>query len=79
MNKGISIAIIDNGINELLIKRGVEKSITIDEHGICIDDAKNIDQQQFQHGTNCAMILEKYCIDFTNHICINIKQIYVFI
>lgn len=40
MNKGISIAIIDNGINELLIKRGVEKSITIDEHGICIDDAK---------------------------------------
>ena len=63
MYKGIRVAIIDNGINEFLIKRGVEKSITIDENGICINDAKNIDQQQFQHGTNCAMILEKYCMD----------------
>ena len=63
MVKGIRVAVIDNGINEFLIKRGIEKSITIDEHGTCIDDAKNIDQQQFQHGTNCAMILEKYCPD----------------
>lgn len=45
MYKGIRVAIIDNGINEFLIKRGVEKSITIDENGICINDAKNIDQQ----------------------------------
>ena len=63
MHKGIRIAIIDNGINELRIKRGIEKSITIDENGICICETKNIDQQQFQHGTNCAMILEKYCSD----------------
>lgn len=63
MDKGIRIAIIDNGINERLLKRGIEGSITIDENGICIADTKNIDQQQFQHGTNCAMILEKYCSD----------------
>jgi hypothetical protein len=63
MNNSIRIAIIDNGINELLIKRGIEKSIVIDENGICITDTKNIDQQHFQHGTNCAMILEKYCSD----------------
>ncbi|GFI22993.1 subtilisin BL [Lachnospiraceae bacterium] len=63
MDKGIRVAIIDNGINELFIKRGIQKSITIDEHGTCIDDAKNRNQQQFQHGTNCAMILEKYCCD----------------
>ena len=63
MHKGIRIAIIDNGINELRIKRGIEKSITIDENGICIGETKNIDQQLFQHGTNCAMILEKYCSD----------------
>lgn len=63
MDKAIRIAIIDNGINELRIKRGIEKSIAIDENGVCIDDTKNIDQQQFQHGTNCAMILEKYCSD----------------
>lgn len=63
MAQGIKVAIIDNGINELFIKNGLEKSIAIDEKGICIADTKNIDQQQFQHGTNCAMILEKYCSD----------------
>lgn len=63
MDQGIRVAIIDNGINELLIKNGIEKSIAIDENGICIADTKNIDKQQFQHGTNCAMILEKYCLD----------------
>lgn len=61
MDKSIRIAIIDNGINELLINKGIDKSIVIDENGNCIADTKNIDQQQFQHGTNCAMILEKYC------------------
>lgn len=63
MDQGIRVAIIDNGINELFIKKGMEKSIAIDENGICIADTKNIDQQQFQHGTICAMILEKYCSD----------------
>lgn len=63
MDKGIRVAIIDNGINERFLKRGIEKSITIDDNGICIADTKNIDHQQFQHGTNCAMILEKYCSD----------------
>lgn len=61
MCKGIGVAIIDNGINELFIKKGIEKNIAIDENGMCIADTKNIDLQQFQHGTNCAMILEKYC------------------
>lgn len=64
MDKDFSVAIIDNGINGHFLKRKLEKSITIDENGICIADTKNIDQQQFQHGTNCAMILEKYCSDF---------------
>ena len=63
MDKGIRVAIIDNGISELLLKRGVEKNIVFDENGMYIDDAKNIAHQQFQHGTNCAMILEKYCSD----------------
>jgi hypothetical protein len=63
MDNSTRIAIIDNGINGLLIKRGIEKGIVVDANGICIDDTKNIDQQQFQHGTNCAMILEKHCSD----------------
>ncbi|TGY95326.1 hypothetical protein E5329_15605 [Petralouisia muris] len=61
MDQDIRIAIIDNGINEFFLKRKLEKSITINENGICIADTKDIDQQQFQHGTNCAMILEEYC------------------
>lgn len=63
MNNEIRIAIIDNGVNKYYIKKRIEKSIVIDENGICIPDTKSIDQQQFQHGTNCAMILEKYCSD----------------
>ncbi len=63
MNNSIRIAVIDNGIDGIWIKGGLEKSIAIDENGRCIVDTKNIDQQQFQHGTNCAMILEKYCPD----------------
>ncbi|MDE7423854.1 MAG: S8 family serine peptidase [Lachnospiraceae bacterium] len=61
MDINIRVAIIDNGINEFFIKRKLEKSITINENGICISDTKKTDQHQFQHGTNCAMILEKYC------------------
>jgi len=63
MHQKIKVAIIDNGINEFYLKGRVEKSIFVDENGICIEDTKNIAQQQFQHGTNCAMILEKYCLD----------------
>lgn len=62
MDKGVKVAIIDNGINELLLAKGLEKSVAV-EKGICVADTKNIDQQQFQHGTNCAMIIEKYCQD----------------
>lgn len=61
MYKGIRVAIIDNGINELFIKIRIKESIAIDEKGICIGDTQSADLQQFQHGTNCAMILEKYC------------------
>lgn len=63
MDKDIKVVIIDNGLNARFFEGKLEKSITIDEKGICITDTKNIDQQQFQHGTNCAMILEKYCSD----------------
>lgn len=63
MDKCIRIAIIDNGVNEIFIKEGLEKSITIDENGICIADVQNWDRQHFLHGTKCAMILEKYCPD----------------
>lgn len=61
MDKSVKVAIIDNGINELLLAKGLEKCVAVDEKGICVADTKKIDRQQFQHGTNCAMIIEKYC------------------
>lgn len=63
MNKSIRVAIIDNGVNKLLIKKGIEVSIAMNENGICAADTEITDWQQNQHGTNCAMILEKYCPD----------------
>lgn len=62
-NECTKVAIIDNGVNETFIKEGLEASITVDEQGICIDDTAKMDHQNFQHGTNCAMILKKYCPD----------------
>lgn len=61
MDKSVKVAIIDNGINELLLAKGLKKCVAVDEKGICVADTKKIDRQQFQHGTNCAMIIEKYC------------------
>ncbi len=63
MDKGIRVAIIDNGVYEVFVKKGIEESIAVDENGVCVADTKNTDWQQSQHGTNCAMILEKYCPD----------------
>ena len=63
MNNSNVIAIIDNGINQLFIKRKLKDSIVITENGDCISDSKQVEQYQFPHGTNCAMILEKYCED----------------
>lgn len=63
MDKSVKIAIIDNGINASLLTKELEKCMTVDEKSMCIADTKKIDQQQFQHGTNCALIIEKYCPD----------------
>lgn len=59
MDNGVKIAIIDNGINELSLNRSLENSIFIDSKENCVADTKNITQQKFQHGTNCARIIEK--------------------
>lgn len=46
MAKEVKVAIIDNGVNEIYIK-GIVKSITVDEQGICIDDTSKMDHQYF--------------------------------
>lgn len=54
------IAIIDNGINEQLLKHIIKK-ISFDEDDNCIIDNTRSRSNQSQHGTNCACVLRKYC------------------
>lgn len=55
------IAIIDNGINrDLICKDKIQAQIVIDENNRCIDDKNEIQITDFQHGTFCALIVEKY-------------------
>ena len=42
MNNSNVIAIIDNGINQLFIKRKLKDSIVITENGDCISDSKQV-------------------------------------
>ena len=55
------IAIIDNGINrDLICKDKIQAQIVIDENNRCIEDKNEIQITDFQHGTFCALIVEKY-------------------
>ena len=58
MYERIKVAVIDNGINELVLEKKLENSILIDTDGNCVKDKKKITQQVFQHGTICAKIIE---------------------
>jgi len=55
------IAIIDNGINkDLICKEKIQLQIVIDDNNRCIEDKDEIQITDFQHGTICALIVEKY-------------------
>lgn len=54
------IAIIDNGINrDLVCQEKIKSQIVIDDNNMCIEDKEEI-QIDSQHGTFCALIVEKY-------------------
>ena len=55
------IAIIDNGINrDLICQEKMQLQIVIDDNNRCIEDKDEIQITNFQHGTFCALIVEKY-------------------
>lgn len=55
------IAIIDNGINrDLICKDKMQSRIVIDDNNMCIEDRDEFQITDFQHGTFCALIVEKY-------------------
>ncbi len=53
-------AIIDNGINSGLLMRPVKDNVTVGISNHVEPDDICLDEQQFMHGTHCAMIIEKY-------------------
>lgn len=56
------IAIIDNGISgKLVSKEIIQSKIFIDDNNKCKEDYVEIQITDFQHGTFCALIVEKYC------------------
>ena len=55
----VKIAVIDNGINELVLKKKLKKCVFIRGHGDVRNDVSFSVQSEFQHGTYCALIIEK--------------------
>lgn len=56
----VEVAIIDNGINSGLLMQPVKDKVTIGISNQIEPDNLCFDEQQSIHGTNCAMILERY-------------------
>lgn len=58
------VAIIDNGINSnLMCKEKIQSQMVIYDNNRCIEDKEEIQITDFQHGTFCALIFEKYNSD----------------
>lgn len=56
----IEIAIIDNGIEKDLLRDSIKHDIVIDNDGL--DNINSNSSSTYSwHGTNCALIIEKYC------------------
>lgn len=56
----VEVAIIDNGINSGLLQQRVKGNVAIGISNQVEPDNPCFDEQQSIHGTNCAMIIEKY-------------------
>jgi len=56
----VEVALIDNGINSGMLMQPVKDKVTIGTFNQIEQDNLCFDEQQSIHGTNCAMIIEKY-------------------
>lgn len=56
----VRIAIVDNGVDEVFLKKPLEYKVLITEDGDCIPDNSDMEHVSFLHGTTCAQIIEKY-------------------
>ncbi|MCI9078195.1 MAG: S8 family serine peptidase [Lachnospiraceae bacterium] len=56
----VEVALIDNGVNNGLLMRPVKDKVTVGAFNQIEPDNLCFNEQQSIHGTNCAMIIEKY-------------------
>ena len=57
----MNIAIIESGIRSELLEKPMNYNMEITEDKSCKNFLYNFGEQLFLHGTNCALIIEKYC------------------
>ena len=58
--KKIEIAVIDSGVEKDLLRNSIKNDIVIDKDGLSYANSNS--STYSWHGTNCALIIEKYCI-----------------
>ena len=57
--KKIEIAVIDSGVEKDLLRNSIKNDIVIDKDGLSYANSNS--STYSWHGTNCALIIEKYC------------------
>lgn len=56
----VEVAVIDSGIASEWLKKPISCNMEITEGGICVDFLYDREEPFFFHGTDCALIIEKY-------------------
>ena len=59
----IKIAIIDNGVDELALGKKISEKVYINEKKEWIVDDADMSEISFAHGTICAAIIQKHCLN----------------
>ena len=60
--KSIDVAILDNGVNQLYIKSKLHFEVDVYDNKINTHKDRKSKKVDFNHGSICAQILEKYCL-----------------
>lgn len=63
MSSKVKVAILDNGIKNSILQDASVIDIFISSDGTCKNVNNDMKSQTFQHGTNCALIIQKLCKD----------------
>lgn len=57
----VEVVVMDSGIKSELLKKPISFNLEITEGGMCKEYLYDREEPLFYHGTDCALIIEKYC------------------